>query len=64
MATWKNDPDHSHLGFVVRHLMITDINGRFADVAIDLETAKDDLSDAVFTMTAKAVSIDTRACAR
>ena len=59
MATWKNDPDHSHLGFVVRHLMITDINGRFADVAIDLETAKDDLSDAVFTMTAKAVSIDT-----
>ena len=64
MATWKNDPDHSHLGFVVRHLMITDINGRFADVAIDLETAKGDLSDAVFTMTAKAVSIDTHVHAR
>ena len=64
MATWKNDPDHSHLGFVVRHLMITDINGRFADVAIDLETAKVDLSDAVFTMTVKAVSIDTHVHAR
>ena len=64
MATWKNDPDHSHLGFVVRHLMITDINGRFADVAIDLETGNDDLSDAVFTMTAKAVSIDTHVHAR
>lgn len=64
MATWKNDPDHSHLGFVVRHLMITDINGRFADVVIDLETGNDDLSDAVFTMTAKAASIDTHVHAR
>ncbi len=64
MATWKNDPDHSHLGFVVRHLMITDINGRFADVAIDLETGAADLSDAAFSMTAKAVSIDTHVHAR
>ena len=64
MATWKNDPDHSHLGFVVRHLMITDINGRFADVDIDLELASNDLSDAVFSMTAKADSIDTHVHAR
>ena len=64
MATWKNDPDHSHLGFVVRHLMITDINGRFADVDIDLEVASDDLSGAVFSMTAKAASIDTHVHAR
>lgn len=64
MASWKNDPDHSHLGFVVRHLMITDINGRFADVDIDLEVGKGDLSDAVFSMTAKAASIDTHVHAR
>jgi len=64
MATWKNDPDHSHLGFVVRHLMITDINGRFADFAIDLETGNDDLSDAAFSMTAKSASIDTNVHAR
>ena len=64
MATWKNDPDHSHLGFVVRHLMITDINGRFADMGIDLEVGNSDLSDAVFSMTAKAASIDTHVHAR
>ena len=39
--------------------MITDINGRVADVDIDLEVGNSDLSDAVFYMTAKAASIDT-----
>ncbi len=28
---WTNDPQHSRLGFVVKHLMISQINGRFAD---------------------------------
>ena len=64
MATWKNDPDHSHLGFEVKHLMITDINGRFADVDIAIQVGKEDLSDAVFSMTAKAASIDTHVHAR
>ena len=64
MATWKNDPDHSHLGFVVRHLMITDINGRFADVDIDVDVPGDNLGEAVFSMTAKAASIDTHVHAR
>ena len=64
MATWKNDPDHSHLGFVVRHLMITDINGRFADVDIHLDVPGNNLGEAVFSMTAKAASIDTHVHAR
>ena len=64
MATWKNDPDHSHLGFVVRHLMITDINGRFADVDIDVDVPGDNLAEAAFSMTAKAASIDTHVHAR
>lgn len=64
MATWKNDPDHSHLGFVVRHLMITDINGRFADVDIDVDVPGDNLGEAAFSMTAKAASIDTHVHAR
>ena len=64
MVTWKNDPDHSHLGFVVRHLMITDINGRFAAVDIDLEVPGDNLAEAIFSMTAKAASIDTHVNAR
>ena len=51
MATWKNDPDHSHLGFVVKHLMITEINGRFADLSITVQPGgADGLSGAVFSM--------------
>ena len=65
MATWKNDPDHSHLGFVVKHLMITEINGRFADLSITVQPGgADGLSGAVFSMTAKAASIDTHVQAR
>ncbi len=60
MSTWKNDPAHSRLGFVARHLAITDIYGRFADASLTVETTKPDLTDAVFTLTAQTADIDTR----
>ncbi|SDG04110.1 YceI family protein [Desulfovibrio legallii] len=60
MSTWKNDPAHSRLGFVARHLGITDIYGRFADAALTVEAAREDLTDAVFTLTAQTAGIDTR----
>ena len=28
-TTWTNDPQHSRLGFVVKHLMISEIEGAF-----------------------------------
>ncbi|GAB1255167.1 MULTISPECIES: YceI family protein [Desulfovibrio] len=64
MTTWKSDPDHSRLGFVVRHITITDIAGRFAEFTASAQIGKDDLSDATFSMAARVASIDTDVAAR
>jgi len=56
---WKNDPAHSRLGFVVKHLTISEISGRFADFSVDVTTTKADYSDAQISVTAKVASIDT-----
>ena len=64
MTTWKNDPAHSRLGFVVRHLTITEITGRFAEFTVTAEIGKDDLSDAKFSMAAQTASVDTNVAAR
>jgi polyisoprenoid-binding protein YceI len=58
-TTWKNDPQHSRLGFVVKHLMISEIDGRFADFNATVTTSKSDYSDAKITLTAKVASINT-----
>ena len=64
MITWKNDPAHSRLGFVVKHITITDITGRFADFVVTAQIGKDDLSDAKFSMAAQVASVDTDVDAR
>lgn len=61
---WTNDPQHSRLGFVVKHLMISQINGRFADFKAVVTTTKADYSDAKIVLTAKVSSIDTDVEAR
>lgn len=62
--TWTNDAAHSRLGFVVKHLTISEINGRFADFSINVTTSKPDYSDAQIELTAKIASIDTEKEAR
>lgn len=64
MTTWKNDSDHSRLGFIVKHITITDISGRFAEFTASVLIGKDDLSDATFLMAARVASIDTDVAAR
>ena len=52
---WTADPTHSELGFKIRHLMITNINGKFNNFTVDAETEEEDF------MTAKvkvAVDVD------
>lgn len=61
---WTNDPLHSRLGFVVKHLMISQISGRFADFKAVVTTTKADYSDAKIVLTAKVSSIDTDVEAR
>ncbi|MFB6457915.1 YceI family protein [Chitinophaga sp. Hz27] len=52
-TTWVSDADHSELGFKIRHLMITNISGKFNSFTVDAETEDEDF------MTAKVnVSVD------
>lgn len=59
-TSWKNDKAHSQLRFTVTHLGVSDVSGVFNDFDVTVQSAKPDFSDAVFTLTAKAASIDTR----
>ena len=61
---WKNDDPHSQLGFTVTHLGISEISGTFNDFDVAVTSSKPDFSDAVFELTAKAASLDTRVEAR
>ena len=63
-TTWTNDPQHSRLGFVVKHLMISEVDGRFSDFKATVITTKPDYSDAKITLTAKVASINTDVDAR
>lgn len=62
--SWNNDPAHSQLGFTVTHLGVSDVSGFFNDFQVTINASKADFSDAVFEMTAKTASIDTRVEAR
>lgn len=63
-TTWTNDPAHSRLGFVVKHLTISEIDGRFTDFSVKVTTSKADYSDAQIELTAKVASINTDVEAR
>lgn len=59
-TTWQVDPVHSHVEFAVRHLMITTVKGRFAEVAGTLTGDERDLDHASIELTIAAASVDTR----
>ena len=46
-GTWDFDPPHTYVGFVVRHLVVTKIRGRFDTVEGHLITAKNPLESTV-----------------
>jgi polyisoprenoid-binding protein YceI len=60
-TTWNIDPSHSLVEFSAKHMMITTVKGRFADVrgAITLDEANPDRSTVEVEF--NAASIDTRA---
>ena len=63
-TTWTNDPAHSRLGFKVKHLTISEINGYFSDFTVSVSTSKADYSDAKVTLSAKTASVNTGIDAR
>lgn len=59
-TTWSIDPAHSQVGFMVKHMMITKVRGRFTDLegTITLDDAEPRNSSVAVTI--DAASIDTQ----
>ncbi|CAM4203317.1 polyisoprenoid-binding protein [Cytophagaceae bacterium 50C-KIRBA] len=57
--TWALDPTHSEIQFKVKHLMITNVTGGFADFNVNAESSDESFADAKINFTAKAASITT-----
>ena len=59
-TTWKIDPVHSKIGFSVRHLIISEVEGRFKSFEGSVTTDKEDFngSKIVFSLDARSVFTD------
>jgi polyisoprenoid-binding protein YceI len=55
---WALDPDHSSVGFTVRHLGVSKVRGRFDDFEVDVVVG-DTLQDTSVVATIDVASIDT-----
>jgi polyisoprenoid-binding protein YceI len=60
MTTWKIDPTHSEVKFKVKHLVVSTVTGHFNSFNAQVETSKDDFSDAKITFEADVNSVDTK----
>ncbi|HET7622879.1 MAG TPA: YceI family protein [Gemmatimonadaceae bacterium] len=59
-TTWKLDPAHTLVEFTAKHMMITNVRGRFADIAGAIEVDESNPNDSSVTVELEAASIDTR----
>ena len=57
-GTWKIDPIHSYVGFVIRHLMVSKVRGHFTSFEGEIVTTDDPLRSRV-TATIDLASVDT-----
>lgn len=58
-STWKVDPNHSKLTFMVTHMGIADILGLFQKFDATITASQADFSDAVFELSVDVSSINT-----
>ena len=62
MATtkWAIDPTHSEIGFKVKHMMFTNVSGKFDKYEGTVETEENDFTTAKISFSADIDSVDTR----
>lgn len=58
-SSWSLDKNHGKLGFVITHLMVSDIEGNFKNFDAKITAPKEDFTNAIVDMTAEATSINT-----
>lgn len=56
---WVSDADHSELGFKIRHLMVSNVNGKFTSFQVEAETEEEDFMKGKVTVTVDVDSIST-----
>jgi polyisoprenoid-binding protein YceI len=56
---WTVDKAHAKVGFTVRHMMLSDVDGNFKKFDASIIASKEDFSDAVFEISIDAASINT-----
>jgi len=61
---WTSDSAHSSLGFTIKHLTISEVEGRFTDFTVKVTTVGADYKEVNVVLTAKVASINTNSSAR
>jgi len=56
---WVIDPTHSEIGFKVRHLMISNVSGKFDQFEAEVETENEDFATAQIRAIIKTTSVNT-----
>jgi polyisoprenoid-binding protein YceI len=59
-TTWQIDPAHTTVGFSAKHLMITTVRGRFADLRGSIQLDESDITRSAVEVEIATASIDTR----
>ncbi|CAM3669775.1 YceI family protein [Flavobacterium gelidilacus] len=60
ITKWAIDPTHSEIGFKVKHMMFTNVSGKFDTYEGAIETEENDFSTAKISFSAAIDSVDTR----
>jgi polyisoprenoid-binding protein YceI len=63
-STWAIDPTHSEIGFKVKHMMFTNVSGKFKDFDATIENEDDNFETSKIKFSADVTSIDTNSADR
>ena len=58
-STWSIDPTHSEIGFKVKHMMFTNVSGKFNAFVATVENEDDNFETSNIKFTAETASVDT-----
>lgn len=63
-STWVSDPNHSEVDFSITHMTISNVHGRFGNVAAKIAYNEADITKSSVTATIDAATVDTGVDAR
>jgi polyisoprenoid-binding protein YceI len=63
-STWVSDPNHSEVDFSITHMAISNVHGRFGNVAAKIAYNEADVTKSSVTATIDAATVDTGVDAR